>query len=187
MNENLARLKALVAETNEVVANLNKETESIKEGNQEERAIKFALIRDYLMDCWEVAREIGVDIKVKLDGKFERITYTTDVWLVLNVTRSRKQPILFYSEYYSRNLGLSRNEDDGFGADSVWKVDDARQYSLFPCFFGLQNEFDFVDKWNQEAFEKRFAAEVEKAITEKANKANEKYQTAVNSKALLGR
>ena len=187
MNANLERLKALVAETNEVVANLNKETEDIKGSNQEERVGKFASIRDYVMDCWEVAKEIGVDIKVKLDLSVKRISYDTEVWLLFNTSENRRKKICFVSEYYSRNSGLNREVDSGFDADSAWKAESERQYDIFPYYFGVQNEFDFVDKWNQEEFEKRFAAEIEKAITEKASKANEKYQTAVNSSELLRR
>ena len=187
MNANLERLKALVAETNEVVANLNKETEDIKGSNQEERVGKFASIRDYLMDCWEITKEIGVDIKVKLTLSVKRISYDTEVWLLFNTSGIRRKKICFVSEYYSHNSGLNRDVDSGFDAESVWEADSVRQYNIFPYYFGVQNEFDFVDKWNQEEFEKRFAVEIEKAITEKASKANEKYQTAVNSSELLRR
>ena len=188
MNANLERLKALVTETNEVVANLNKETEDIKESNQEERVIKFASIRDFLMDCWEIAKEIRTDVKVKLSiSNLKKIGYDTEVWILFNTTNERRTRICFISEYYFRNQELNRDIDSGFDAESVWKADSERQYDIFPYYFGVQNEFDFVDKWNQEEFEKRFAAEIEKAITEKASKANEKYQTAVNSSELLRR
>ena len=189
MNANLERLKALVTETNEVVANLNNETEDIKRSNQEERAIKFVSIRDFLMDCWEIAKEINPNIQVKLDiTDVKRIGYDAEVWILFNTTNERRTKICFLSKYYSRNKHEQNREiDSGFNADTLWKVGSERQYDIFPYYFGVQNEFDFVDKWNQEEFEKRFAAEIEKAITEKASKANEKYQTAVNSSELLRR
>lgn len=187
MNENLARLKALVTETNEVVANLNKETEDIKGSNQEERAHKFAAIREYLLDCYEITREIGKNIKVKLDlADVKRISYDTKVWILFDLSKTSKRPIRFYSEYIDK-YGVNSDIDNGFDADTVWKVDSEKQYDIFPYYFSTQNEFDFIDKWDQDEFEKRFAVEVEKLITEKASKANENYQSAVNSKELLRR
>lgn len=180
MNENLARLKALVAETNEVVANLNKETESIKEGNQEERKKKYLEIRDYLMECVEIARELNTWLKVEIDiPDYSYLHYPTKVFLALN--HEEKYPIEFRKEF------IDRSGDQRVYNDRAFREDYAREGMDLPYDFNHHDKNNFIDNWNQEVFEKRFAAEVERAITEKANKANEKYQTAVNSKALLGR
>ena len=177
MNENLARLKALVAETNEVIANLNNETESIRKGNDEERLKKYPEIRDYLMECVEIAKSLGTWFKVKVDiPGYAYLGYTSELFLVLNYDKN--YPIKFRTEYVDRRGDKCTSHDIAFKNPSGIDI---------PYTFKEHNSMNFIDNWNQEVFEKRFAAEVEKAITEKASKANEKYQTAVNSSKLLRR
>lgn len=189
MNANLERLKALVTETNEVVANLNKETENIELNNQGARAEKFREIRDYLMECYKIAQECGSAIKVEIKTSVRYLDYDTTTFLRISGSAKSKKPIQFEIKYIDKR-GDERHDwpsdSYGIGPDTEWKNNGYKQ-----CFFGTwfneSDENDFVDKWNQEEFEKKFAAEIEKAITEKASKANEKYQTAVNSSELLRR
>lgn len=177
MNQNLERLKALVAETNEVVANLNKETENIREGNQEERLKKYVEIRTYLMECVEITKNLGTWLKVKVDiPEYSYIGYPSELFLMLNY--DKKYPIKLRTVYVDRRGDTCSSHDIAFVNED--KVD-------LPYSLNDHNKRNFIDNWNQEVFEKRFAAEVERAITEKANKANEKYQTAVNSQNLLNK
>lgn len=177
MNKNLERLKALVAETNEVVANLNNETESIRKENDEARMEKYVEIRDYLMECVEIAKSLGVWLKVKVDiTGYAYLGYTSELFLMLNYDKN--YPIKFRTEYMDRRGDKCSSHDVAFIDSSKMDI---------PYSFKEHNSMNFIDNWNQEVFEKRFAAEVERAITEKANKANEKYQTAIHSQDLLRR
>lgn len=177
MNENLARLKALVAETNEVIANLNNETESIRKENDEERLKKYTEIHDYLMECVEIAKSLGTWFKVKVDiPGYAYLGYTSELFLVLNYDKN--YPIKFRTEYVDRRGDKCTSHDIAFTDSSKMDI---------PYSFREHNSMNFIDNWNQEVFEKRFAAEVERALTEKANKANEKYQAAINSQEILRR
>lgn len=177
MNENLARLKALVAETNEVIANLNNETESIRKENDEERLKKYTEIHDYLMECVEIAKSLGTWFKVKVDiPGYAYLGYTSELFLKLNCDKN--YPIKFWTEYIDECGDKRTSHDIAFINPSGIDI---------PYTFKEHNSMNFIDNWNQEVFEKRFAAEVEKALTEKANEANEKYQAAINSQEILRR
>lgn len=178
MNANLERLKALVAETNEVVANLNKETEDIRNGNQEERAKKYAEIKDYLLECVDIAMSLGTWLKVKIDiPNFSYLHYPTEVFL--EIYGDKAYPLKFRKEYTDSRGSHCVDHDRAF-RDSVNGID-------LPYAFNDHNSNNFIDNWNQEVFEKRFAAEIERAITEKAEAANKKYQSAIMSQEKLGR
>lgn len=183
MNENLAKLKALIAETNEVVANLNKETNNIRQSNQDERVHKFAAIRDYLLDCYEVVKDLHERIMIKIDvPNVTFIDYTMETFIVFQDNCS--QPIFTKCKYRDSSDCFRSLDGKIITSDTVWRKDNAKQY-LFPSCFTQQNEFDFVDLWDKETFEKRFATEVEKIITKKARQANDQYDYEVNKKAIL--
>lgn len=187
MSENLARLKALVAETNEVVANLNKETENINVSNQITRLIKFREIRDYLMECYKITQTCGRRIRVKINSSAKYLDYDTTTFLQISCDACEIKPITFVFEYIDRvgDRCISDLADSsGIGAETEWKTDKKRQY-FFGSWFNNSDECYFVDNWDQEEFEREFAAEVERVITEKANEANEKYQNALSSQKLL--
>jgi hypothetical protein len=178
MNENLKRLKALVAEASEVVANLNKETEDIWNENQGERQKKYDEIKAYLLECVEIAKELDTVIKVKVDiPSYAYLGDPTEVFLKLN--RYNDSPIEFLTERITPNGDRNYKSSRAF-RNNVINMD-------LPYDLEQHNSSNFIDNWNQEVFEKRFAAEVERAITEKAEKANEMYRQAVNSQEILGR
>ena len=183
MNENLAKLKALIAETNEVVANLNKETNNIRQSNQDERVHKFAAIRDYLLDCYEVVKELHERIMIKIDvPNVTFVDYTVETFIVFQDNCS--QPFFTKCEYRDSSDCFHSFDGRIITSDTVWEKDKVKQH-LFPSCFTQQNEFDFVDLWDKETFEKRFATEVEKIITKKARQANDQYDYEVNKKAIL--
>ena len=178
MNENLKRLKALVAETNEVVANLNKETEDIRNENQEERAKKYEEIKAYLKECVEIARELDAWLKVRVDiPGYHYLGYPTEIFLYIR--KDKDTPLEFVKEYVRKGDDRCTSEDRAF-RDKVEGID-------LPYDFSQHNSYNFIDNWNQEVFEKRFAAEVERVITEKAEAANKKYRQAVDSQEILRR
>ncbi|SFU37360.1 hypothetical protein [Butyrivibrio sp. INlla21] len=183
MNENLERLKSLVAETSEVIKNLNKETETIKQKNQEERVSKFVTIRDYLFDCYDVIKDLHRRIVVKIDiPNVKCLGYPAETFIEFNDNSSK--PINIMLRYVDKHGCTSSDYGREITNNMEWKPESERQY-IGPCWFTQQNEYDFVDLWDKETFEKRFAIEVEKALTEKANKANDKYDNALNRKAML--
>ena len=166
MNANLERLKALVAETNEVVANLNKETEDIKKRAREEKAKKYAAINEYLKECYEIAKTIGACFKIKIDiPDYHCYEYPAELYIRLDL----KFGIDFLA-ICSNGNSYAENAK-GYYYQGKLKV---------PRLPDKDNCDIFMDNWDQETFEKRFAAEVERAITEKAEKANKEYQEAVN-------
>lgn len=183
MNENLERLKALVVETNEVVKNLNKETETIKQKNQEERIAKFATIRDYLFDCYDVIKDLHKKIVVKIDiPNVKCLGYPAETFIEFHDNNSK--PFNIMLRYVDRRGCASSEYGREIANNMEWKPESEKQY-IGPCWFTQQNEYDFVDLWDKEAFEKRFAIEVEKVITEKANKANDKYDSEMNRRRIL--
>ena len=186
MNENLERLKALVAETNEVVSNLQKETDNIKADNQSVRVEKFRQIRDYLMECYEIAKSCGDIITIKLNINHKYLNYETENYMRISCNCSEKKPIIFGFDYFGRDGWDRYNYSNSYGIthDSEWVPNKEKQY-LFNSHWSANDEQDFVDNWDQADFDKKFAAEVERIITEKANKANEKYQKAVTSSETL--
>lgn len=189
MSENLARLKALVAETNEVIANLNKETEDINASNQIARVVKFREIRDYLMECYKIAQTCGKRIRVKINSSVRYLNYDTTTFLQISCNDGEKKPIQFFHEYIDRDgdkCTSSSGTGYGIGADTEWKAENPHQY-FFGAWFKTSDEREFVDNWNQEDFEKRFAAEVEEIITEKATIANKNYHNALDSQGILRR
>lgn len=178
MNENLAKLKALVKETNEVISNLDKETEEIRNKNNEERLKKYNEIKEYLTECVEIAKELKAMFKIQIDiPGYKYLGDSAEVFLRLNY--SKEYPINFLTTYVNHN-GNSYSTDDRAFRDGVIGMD-------LPYRLNQHDSFNFIDNWDQDVFEKRFAAEVEKAITEKAAKANERFDSAVNSSEILGR
>lgn len=186
MNENLERLKALVAETNEVVSNLQKETDNIKADNQAVRVEKFRKIRDYLMECHEIAKSCGDVITIKLDINHKYLGYDTVNYMRISCNTCEKKPITFGYDFCRRDGWDRYNWSSSYGIapDSEWDPGKTKQY-MFNSSWDASDEQDFVDNWDQADFDKKFAAEVERIITEKANKANEKYQKAVTSSETL--
>lgn len=181
MNENLKRLKALVAETNEVVANLNKETEDIRNENQEERAKKYEEIKAYLKECVEITRELDACLKVRVDiPGYHYLGYSTEIFLYIR--DDKDTPLKFVTEYVRKGGDRCTREDRAFRDISLMSEVIDLPYDL-----SQHNSYNFIDNWNQEVFEKRFAAEVERAITEKAEAANKKYKQAVDSQEILRR
>lgn len=189
MNENLMKLKALVQETNQVVANLKTESQNIEANNQLLRAKKFAEIRDYLMECHSIASELNSVIRVAIDSTVKYFDYPTDTFIELD-GKTRKddhKPISFLHKY-TNNRGNYHTDwsNYGFNEDTEWKTDKNQQY-FFGRWWNAADEKAFVDNWNQDDFEKKFATEVEKLITEKANKANAEYDYATNNTKLLSK
>ena len=188
MNENLMKLKALVTETNQVVTNLKNETNAIENDNQIVRAKKFEKIRDYLLECYEVVKELNKDIRVRVNN-FEHFGDQITNYIDFNPNpEHRCKPIIFIGKYIDRHGHEDSYKGDCYGIDTetVWRADREQQY-IFGCWWSAANEKSFVDNWDQNDFEKKFAIEIEKAITEKANKANEKYQYVTNNSQLLRR
>lgn len=192
MNENLSRLKALVAETNQVVANLHSESEEIEKKNQVMRAERFNQIKDYLMECYDIVQEIGVNIRVKIDTNVKYLCYPTTTYIQflpkVPGRVKRYKSISFYYEYVDNGGNFEHSMDgyEGFGQETQWKSEEKQQY-FFGCWWKSEDEKAFVDNWNQDAFEKAFASEIEKAITAKAEQANAEYQCTIQSKEALNK
>ena len=184
MNENLSRLMALVKETNEVVNNLRNETNEIEENNVGARAKKFIKIRDYLLECYEIANELNICIKVPLFFLDE------DKELYINFNaydrhNGRRLKVAFNTNDHGyRGSWESISSSHSIDENTVWKTDWKQQF-IFSCYAKIEDENRFIDTWNQDEFEKKFAAEVEKEIIKRANEANEKYNDAMNSSEML--
>ena len=91
MNENLARLKALVSETNQVVENLRIETKEKEDSNQIIRAKKFKEIRDYLLECSEIVKEINRSIKVKVNVNIKYLDYPVTTYVQFLVKKIKRE------------------------------------------------------------------------------------------------
>ena len=191
MNENLMKLKALVEETNQVVANLKTESQNIESDNQLLRAKKFAEIRDYLMDCHSIVSKLNTVIRVPIDATVKYLMYETCTFIELDgrTNRGKHKPVSFFYKYVDRdgNYRSADSSPDGFfDGNEKWDPEKNRQY-FFGCWWGGSDEKAFVDNWNQDEFEKKFAAEVERVIIEKANKANAEYEYVAHNTELLRR
>ena len=187
MNENLMKLKAVVKETNQVVANLKTESQNIESDNQLLRAKKFAEIRDYLMDCHSIVSELNTVIRVPIDATVKYLRYETCTFIELDgrTNKGKHKPVSFFYAYVDGNGRHCYENTDGFDGNTEWKLKNDKQY-FFGCWWNESDEKAFVDNWNQDDFEKRFAAEIEKEITEKANKANAEYEYVTHNTELLG-
>lgn len=183
MNENLKRLQELVKETNQVVANLAKETESIEDANNLIRASKFREIRDFLFECYDIVKDLRAVVLIPINiPDTKKIDHEATVYIQIGL--SEKDPVRILLSYFDNRGDLSYSEGHTFKRDMEWKPENKKQY-FFSCHFTVQNEYDFVDKWDQAGFEKEFATQIESVITEKANKANAKYQDAIDRAKII--
>jgi len=188
MNDNLMRLKALVKETNEVVANLENEIGAIEDDNQVMRAEKFNNLLSYLMDCYEIVKELGVSVSIPINVNVCYLMYPTKTYIKINHNlKETKYPITFSYDYVNYNRGTNGYENEttyGLDSETKWDPDKRHQY-FFGCWWKTEDEKFFVDNWDQDKFEKQFAAKIEEAITKKANDMNDKYNHVTNNTRLL--
>ena len=185
MNENLTRLKALVSETNQVVENLRIETKEKEDNNQIIRAKKFKEIRDYLLECSEIVKEINKSIKVKINVDIKYLKYPVTTYVQFPVKKIKgRDPITFIGVYSDGRNYDNTLQGYGINENTEWNSEKKKQF-FFGFWWEDVDEKAFVDNWNQDEFEKLFAIEVEKAITEIANKANAEYQYVTNNTRLL--
>lgn len=188
MNDNLMRLKALVKETNEVVANLENEIGTIEDDNQVMRAEKFNNILSYLMDCYEIVKELGVSVSIPINVNVRYLMYPATTYIKINHNlKGTKYPITFSYDYVNYNRGTNGHEDEttyGLDSETKWDPDKRHQY-FFGCWWKTEDEKFFVDNWDQDEFEKQFAAKIEEAITKKASDMNDKYNHVTNNTRLL--
>ena len=85
---------------------------------------------------------------------------------------------------FSIDCGIMGNIE-GIDSETTWKTDtEAKQY-FFGCWWNKTDEKAFVDNWDQDDFEKKFAAEIDRVVTEKANKANAEYNYVTHNTELL--
>lgn len=179
MNENLKRLQELVKETNQVVANLAKETESIEDSNNLIRASKFREIRDFLYECYDIVNELKAVVRIPINIPNVKVMgYNATTYI--QIGHSKDIPVRILLSYFDeRRDVLSYDDGRVIKRNAEWNPEREQQH-LLGCWFTVQNEYDFVDKWDQAGFEKEFAAQIESKITEKANKANAEYQDAID-------
>lgn len=190
MNENLMKLRMLVKETNQVIANLKSETQAIEDDNQIVRAEKFERIKNYLIECSEIVKELGVTVNVQIVSNVKYLKYPTTTFIQFksDAIKRHVKPISFYYRYIDTHgyecsdLGYS---SDGIDAKTTWNTESNRKQYFFGCWWKEADEKAFVDNWDQDDFEKKFAAEIERVIIEKANKANAEYEYATNNTRLL--
>ena len=190
MNENLMRLKALVKETNQVIANLKSEVLAIEDANQIMRAKRFEQIKENLLECQGIVKELGVSISIPIKSNVRYLHYPTTTFMKLNhKTSERIKPITFSYKYINSKgyecSDSSSCSDEGIDSETTWKTNaNAKQY-FFGCCWNEADEKAFVDNWDQDDFEKKFAAEIDRVVTEKANKANAEYNYVTHNTELL--
>lgn len=178
MNENLKRLQELVKETNQVVANLARETESIEDSNNLIRASKFREIRDFLYECYDIVKELKAVVRIPIYiPNVQVMGYNATSYIQIGF--SKDSPVRILLSYFDARDNLSCSDGQVIKRNAEWNPE-YEQQRLLSCWFTVQNEYDFVDKWDQAGFEKEFAAQIESEITEKANKANAEYQDAID-------